>query len=94
MILLVIALFLATIITRILPAVMVGKKNLPEDFVVFLNFIPYAALGVLIFPGILTAVDSPLHGILGGIFAVVLAVLRVPLFLIVVGAIVFVYLII
>lgn len=93
MILLIAALFAATIITRILPAFIIGKFSLPEWIVTYLNYIPYAALGVLLFPGILTAVERPVHGLLGGIFAVMLAVLRVPLFFIVLGSIIFVYII-
>ncbi len=75
MILLITALFAATIITRILPAFIMGKFSLPEWIVTYLNYIPYAALGVLIFPGILTAVEHPVHGVLGGLFAVVLIML-------------------
>ncbi|WP_411842680.1 AzlD domain-containing protein [Salinicoccus sp. HZC-1] len=86
-------LFLVTIITRILPAFFVTKLNLPEWLVTYLNYIPYAALGVLIFPGILTAVERPIYGILGALFATVLAFLRIPLFFIVLGSILFVYLI-
>ncbi|SOC42807.1 AzlD domain-containing protein [Salinicoccus kekensis] len=91
MILLILALFAATIITRILPAFFVGGLNFPHWLVTLLNYIPYAALGVLIFPGLLTAVETPLQGILGGLFAMVLAILRVPLFFVVFGAIIFVY---
>lgn len=91
MIVLIICLCLATLITRIIPAFMTGKMNLPEDVVTYLNFIPYAALGVLIFPGILEVLESPVDGLLGGLFAVVLALLRVPLFFIVLGTIVFIY---
>ncbi|WP_051682985.1 AzlD domain-containing protein [Salinicoccus luteus] len=93
MILLIAALCAVTIITRILPAFIVGKFSLPEWIITYLNYIPYAALGVLIFPGILTAVEQPVYGVFGGIFAVILAVLRVPLFFIVLGSIIFVYII-
>src|SRR5699024_569352 len=90
---LILCLFLATIITRILPAFFVTRLTLPEWLVTYLNYIPYAALGVLIFPGILSAVERPVYGLLGAVFATVLALLRVPLFFIVLGSIVFVYLI-
>lgn len=90
---LIIFLFLATIITRILPAFFVTRLSLPEWLVTYLNYIPYAALGVLIFPGILSAVERPVYGIFGALFAAVLAFLKIPLFFIVLGTIVFVYLI-
>ena len=61
-------------------------------FITFLNYIPIAALGVLIFPGILYAVESPIEGILGGIFAAILGIFRVPLFFVVVLSVFFIYL--
>jgi branched-subunit amino acid transport protein len=91
MIMLIFALFLATIITRIMPAFLVGGLNFPQWLITLLNYIPYAALGVLIFPGLLSAVETPVQGILGGLFAMMLALFRIPLFFIVSGAIVFVY---
>ncbi len=91
MTLLIILLFLATIVTRILPAFFVTRLSLPEWLVTYLNYIPYAALGVLIFPGILSAVERPVYGILGAVFAGVLAFFKVPLFFIVLGSIIFVY---
>lgn len=93
MILLITALCAVTIIPRIIPAFIVDRLMLPEWCVTYLNYIPYAALGVLIFPGILNAVEHPIHGMLGGFFAVILALLRVPLFFIVLGSIVFIYII-
>ncbi|HLR39745.1 MAG TPA: AzlD domain-containing protein, partial [Jeotgalicoccus sp.] len=60
-------------------------------FVAFLNYIPIAALGVLVFPGILTAVETPTQGLLAGVFAAALGILRVPLFFIVVLSVAFVY---
>src|SRR5699024_9922421 len=66
----------------------------PDIFITFLNYIPIAALGVLIFPGILSAVETPLEGILGGIFAAILGIFRVPLFFVVVLSVSFIYLII
>ncbi|TVT27282.1 AzlD domain-containing protein [Salinicoccus cyprini] len=93
LILLIAALCAVTIIPRIIPAFIVDRLVLPAWCVTYLNYIPYAALGVLIFPGILTAVEHPVHGVLGGGFAVILALLRVPLFFIVLGSIIFIYII-
>ncbi|CAD2072216.1 hypothetical protein GCM10007358_13610 [Phocicoccus schoeneichii] len=76
---------------RVVPTFFVGKLELPENFVAFLNYIPIAALGVLVFPGILTAVETPTQGLLAGVFAAALGILRVPLFFIVVLSVAFVY---
>src|SRR5699024_12077944 len=79
------------LITRIMTAFLVGGLVFPQWLITLLNYIPYAALGVLIFPGLLTAVETPGQGILGGLFAMILAIFRVPLFFIVFGTIIFVY---
>ena len=76
---------------RVVPTFFVGKIELSENFVAFLNYIPIAALGVLVFPGILTAVETPTQGLLAGVFAAALGILRVPLFFIVVLSVAFVY---
>lgn len=86
--------FILTVVNvaiRVVPTFLVGKLELPENFVAFLNYIPIAALGVLIFPGILTAVETPAQGLLAGVFAAALGILRVPLFFIVVLSVAFVY---
>lgn len=93
MMILILCLCVVTLIPRIIPACITGRLNLPEGMITYLNFIPYAALGVLIFPGLLSAVQSPVQGILGGLFAAALALMRVPLFFIVLGTIIFIYLI-
>lgn len=91
MLLFIFCLAMVTVIPRVFPALFVGRFVLPDRLVKYLNYIPYAALGVLIFPGILTAVDNPFFGILGGLFALVLAYFHVHLFFIVLGTIAFVY---
>lgn len=87
----ILCLAIVTFIPRVLPALFIGKLVLPDRVVKYLNYIPYAALGVLIFPGILTAVESPIYGLLGGAFAIVLAYFHVHLFFIVLGSMAFVY---
>ena len=90
---LVLILTVVNILPRILPVFFIGKFVLPDIFITFLNYIPIAALGVLIFPGILSAVETPLEGIFGGIFAAILGIFRVPLFFVVVLSVSFIYLI-
>lgn len=46
---------LMTAPSRILPAFFLSGRKLPESVETFLNYIPYAVLGALIFPDVLTA---------------------------------------
>ena len=50
--------FLVTYIPRLLPFLFASELDLPVWFQKWLKFFPYAALGALIFPGILTAVPG------------------------------------
>ncbi|QTM98586.1 AzlD domain-containing protein [Sediminibacillus dalangtanensis] len=84
---------LVTMIPRILPAYIVDKVHFPEWMNRWLNAIPYAALGALIFPGILTVKpDQPHIGLIGGAVAVMLAFLGLNIILVVIGAIATVFL--
>ena len=54
---------IVTIIPRILPAFLVDKIKFPDWVGQWLELIPYAALGALIFPGIINIVsDQPQIG--------------------------------
>ncbi|SDM01560.1 AzlD domain-containing protein [Sediminibacillus halophilus] len=84
---------LVTMIPRMLPAYIVDKVHFPEWINRWLNAIPYAALGALIFPGILTVKpDQPHLGLIGGAVAVILAFLGLNIILVVIGAIATVFL--
>ncbi|ASN06613.1 AzlD domain-containing protein [Virgibacillus necropolis] len=84
----IIGMSLVTIIPRIIPAYIVDRIHFPDWFNRWLNAIPYAALGALIFPGIMTIrPEQPHVGILGGLVAVVLAYIGLNVILVVVGAI-------
>jgi len=50
--------FLVTYIPRLLPFLFARELDLPVWVQKWLKFFPYAALGALIFPGILTAVPG------------------------------------
>src|SRR5699024_7729343 len=79
---------LVTMIPRFVPAFIMDKLELRNWMHRWLNAIPYAALGALIFPGILSVkADEPHIGIAGGIVAIVLAWLGCNIILVVVGAI-------
>lgn len=84
---------LVTMIPRVIPAFIVDKLQFRDWINRWLNAIPYAALGALIFPGILSVVpDQPLIGLLGGVAAVIFSFLGLNVILVVIGAIVTVFL--
>lgn len=88
----IIGMSLATMIPRILPAFIVDKLQFRDWVNRWLNAIPFAALGALIFPGILTVTpDRPHISIIGGLTAVVLAYFGAHVILVVIGAIVTVF---
>ncbi len=85
--LLVIGMGVVTYVPRMLPMVFLKNLNLPPSMKRFLQFIPYAVLASLIFPGILTSVDTVESAIIGGLVSVILSLLRVNLILVVLGGI-------
>lgn len=90
--LIIIGMGIVTILPRIIPAFLVEKMMFKSWVSRWLQAIPYAALGALIFPGILTVVDSAPHvGIIAGMVAVILAYFRLNIIFVVLGAILTVY---
>lgn|SRR5690625_1941931 len=91
--LIIIGMSLVTMIPRVIPAFIVDKVNFPLWVNQWLQAIPYAALGALIFPGILSVKpDAPYVGIVGGIVAITLSFLGLNIIFVVIGAITTVYL--
>lgn len=89
----IIGMALVTMIPRAIPAFVVDKLQFKEWVNRWLNAIPFAALGALIFPGILNVKpDQPHIGLIGGAVAVVLAYLGLNVIVAVLGAIVTVFL--
>ncbi len=82
---LVIGMALVTYVPRLLPGVIAGRR-VPPLFRRWLQNVPYAALGALIFPGILQS-QPPWAGIAGGLVAVLLSLRDVPLVLVMLGGI-------
>jgi len=80
-----------TYIPRMLPMTMLDKVPLSPNVKRFLEFIPYAVLASLIFPGILTSVEPLSSAIAGAAAALILAYLRLNLILVVLGSIVVVF---
>lgn len=84
---------LVTFIPRIIPAFVVEKLVFKAWVNRWLQAIPYAALGALIFPGILTVkANAPHVGIIGGVVAIALAFFGANIIMVVLGAILTVYL--
>jgi len=68
----ILGMMLVTYIPRMLPGLLYDRYELPEILKKWLEYIPYAALGALIFPGIIRG-ERPLPGLFGGLAAVVAA---------------------
>ncbi|WP_018921534.1 AzlD domain-containing protein [Salsuginibacillus kocurii] len=60
---------IVTYLPRVIPFLWLGNKTLPRWLENVLQNVPYAALGALIFPGILWVHDNVLFGLLGGAVA-------------------------
>lgn len=90
----IIGMAIVTAIPRLIPVFIVDKVSFPNWVNRWLNAIPYAALGALIFPGILTVKpDQPLVGLIGGGIALLLAFIGLNIIFVVLGAIATVYLV-
>ena len=86
--LLILGMALVTTIPRLLPAFFLDRFRSPGWFNRWLKNIPYAALGALIFPGVLLVdQDQPLIGFLGGLAALGLALLNLHVTLVMAGSI-------
>jgi len=82
-----------TYLPRLIPALFMDRFQFPAWFERWLKSIPYAALGALIFPGVLLVKeDQPLIGLAGGITAFFLSLLKLHITLVMAGAILVVYL--
>ncbi len=87
-ILLIIGMAVVTYIPRLLPALFLDRFQYPGWFQKWLQSIPYAALGALIFPGVLLVdADQPLLGVAGGAAAFLLSMLELHVTLVMAGAI-------
>jgi len=93
MIFVIIGMAIATMVPRFLPALVVDKWTYPRWVSKGLNAIPYAALGALIFPGITKVVEGEPHiGVIAGGVAAILAIFRLNVMIVLIGAIGTVYL--
>lgn len=76
-----------TYIPRLLPLIVLQTENWPKWSKRMLSRVPYAVLGALIFPGILTVHENIWFGLLGGVLAILLSYFGLPLIAVVAGAI-------
>jgi branched-subunit amino acid transport protein len=84
---------LVTYIPRLLPALVLDRIEFPGWFRKWLKSIPYAALGALIFPGVLLVEkDQPWLGLAGGVVAFLLSLLNLHITLVMTGSILIVIL--
>lgn len=91
LVLLVIIMAVVTYIPRAIPMIYLNDKKLPPFLNRFLKFIPFAALGALIFPQIIYSTDNISSALFGSIVAVILAYFRSSVIIVVFGAILSVY---
>lgn len=86
--LIIIGMSLATMIPRVIPVFIVDKLQFRDWLNRWLNAIPYAALGALIFPGILSIKPDQAHiGLIGGVVAIGLAYIGLNIIFVVLGAV-------
>jgi len=89
--LLVFGMGVVTYLPRMLPIVFLKDINLPRFWMSFLRFVPYAVLGALIFPGILSSTGDTASSVWGGVVALILSLARINITLVVLGSISAVY---
>jgi branched-subunit amino acid transport protein len=91
-VLLIVGMALVTYLPRLLPALFLDRFRFPAWFEKWIKSIPYAALGALIFPGVLfVKEDQPLLGLAGGVVATILAFLNLHVTVVMAGSILAVY---
>jgi|SRR5690625_787134 len=92
-ILIILGMAIVTMVPRFIPTFIVDRFQFQPWVNRWLNAIPYAALGALIFPGILTVKpDEPHIGIVGGIVAIILSYIGLNIIITVICAILTIFL--
>lgn len=91
-ILIIIGMAVVTMVPRFVPAFIVNHLVFKDWINNWLQSIPYAALGALIFPAVLTVKEgSPQVGLIGALVAVILSFLGLNIIFVVVASIAAVY---
>jgi len=90
--LIIIGMSIVTMVPRFIPAFIVNNLVFKDWINNWLQSIPYAALGALIFPGVLLVKeDQPHIGLIGALVAIVLSYIGLNVVLVVIASIVTVY---
>ncbi|MFB5661365.1 AzlD domain-containing protein [Alteribacillus sp. HJP-4] len=89
MMLIITGMAVVTYIPRMLPLVFLNSRKIPARLEGILKNVPYAALGALIFPAVLTVHDNPLFGVSGAAAALLISFLGGNLIMVVLGSILF-----
>lgn len=92
LLLIVIGMAVVTYFPRMAPMVLLKDIKLPHFLKTFFQFIPYAALGALIIPGIFTSTGDLKSAVVGTIVSVSLALFRLNVMFVVLGGILGVFL--
>ena len=87
MIWLIIGLAVVTYLPRMIPLVFFNSDKIPPVIQNVLKNVPFAILGALIFPGILTISDDLLFGAIGAVAAILAAYLGANLIVVVMFAV-------
>ncbi|WP_371018707.1 AzlD domain-containing protein [Pseudalkalibacillus sp. JSM 102089] len=87
MIWLIVGLAVVTYIPRMIPLVFFNSDKIPPVIQNVLKNVPFAILGALIFPGILTINDDMMFGVIGAVAAIVAAYLGANLIVVVMFAV-------
>lgn len=88
LVMIVVGMALVTYIPRLLPFIFTTDKPYPNKVRQFLSYLPFAILGALIFPGILSSTGDTASAVVGLVTALILAWLRAHLIIVVGGSIV------
>jgi branched-subunit amino acid transport protein len=87
LLLIVLGMAVVTYLSRMAPMVLLKDIKLPHFLKTFFEFIPYAALGALIIPGIFSSTGDLKSAIVGTIVSVSLALFRLNVMFVVLGGI-------
>lgn len=91
-VLIIIGMAVVTMVPRFIPAFIVSNIVFKDWINNWLQSIPYAALGALIFPAVLTVKEgSPHIGLIGALVAVVLSFIGLNIIFVVIASIAAVY---
>lgn len=91
-VILIFAMGLVTFIPRMIPMVLLNGVKLPSRLKTFLDFIPFAALGALIFPGVLSSTGDTTSAVWGLVVVIALSLAKLNVMIVVAGGIAAVYL--